>query len=158
MTRLVSCASETTCSIGYHLGRSIRDPIRIALNGDLGCGKTTLVQGLARGMGVDPAFPVTSPTYTLINEYEGNVLLLYHLDLYRLGDTEELSGIGWEDLLREPAAIVVEWPALLRADGFAFDLEISFQMDPDFNRIICLSPYGQNGREVVCSLLSLISN
>lgn len=79
----------------------------LTLEGDLGSGKTCFVQGLARGLGVPPEVYVTSPTYTLVNSYEGR-LPLHHIDLYRLAGAD-LEDIGLFDLMRPPAVVAIEW-------------------------------------------------
>jgi tRNA threonylcarbamoyladenosine biosynthesis protein TsaE len=79
----------------------------VAFTGDLGAGKTAFVRGMARGLGI-PA-RVTSPTFTIVNEYEGGRLPLFHFDMYRLSSSEELFDIGWEDFLRRGGICAVEW-------------------------------------------------
>lgn len=85
-----------------------RQAVLVLLHGDLGAGKTTLVRGLLRGLGYQGA--VRSPTYTLIEPYAFNDWTLYHLDLYRLGDPEELDYLGLRDLLSERGLVLIEWP------------------------------------------------
>ena len=80
-----------------------------ALHGTLGSGKTLLTKGIARGLQVPDWYYVNSPTFTLINEYEGR-LPLYHFDLYRLDNQEDLLAIGFEDYLQKPGLMVIEWP------------------------------------------------
>ena len=146
--------SQATQALGTALGRAIENQFAIALTGDLGAGKTTFTQGLALGLGVDESYPVTSPTFNIINEYPGDRLKLCHLDLYRLGDVEELEYIGFEDLLDKHTVIVVEWPGLLQEDQFKFDLEIKFEFDPDYNRILSFFAPGQTGTKVLSKLFS----
>ena len=92
----------------------------LALCGPLGAGKTHFTQGLARGLGIDPS-AVTSPTFTLVNEYGGGRLPLFHFDFYRLESESEVLAIGWEEYLDEPGVVVVEWankfPHLLPASA-----------------------------------------
>lgn len=85
----------------------------VALYGELGAGKTCLVQGCARGLGVAPSLPVTSPTFVLVNEYPGR-LPLYHFDLYRIGDWREVIELGWEDYVARHCVIAVEWADRMR--------------------------------------------
>jgi tRNA threonylcarbamoyladenosine biosynthesis protein TsaE len=137
------------------MGQAITRPVSIALTGDLGCGKTTFVKGLARGLGVDKRYPVTSPSFTLINEYPAaRNLRLCHLDLYRLGSLEELIHIGFDDIAGTDAVIVVEWPALLKDDRFAFDLELTFEFNPEYHRIISFFAYGQTGANMLSTIFS----
>ena len=84
----------------------------VAFTGDLGAGKTAFVRGLARGLGI--ADRVTSPTFTIVNEYEGGRLPLFHFDMYRLGSADELYDIGWEDYLARGGVCAVEWSEIVR--------------------------------------------
>ncbi|MCC8357199.1 MAG: tRNA (adenosine(37)-N6)-threonylcarbamoyltransferase complex ATPase subunit type 1 TsaE [Oscillospiraceae bacterium] len=95
-----------TEALGERFGASVSDGSVAALYGDLGCGKTAFVRGMARGMGLD--VPVTSPTFTIVNEYIGP-RSLFHFDMYRLSDAEELYDIGWEDYLGRNGVCAVEW-------------------------------------------------
>ena len=79
----------------------------VAFTGDLGAGKTAFTRGLARGLGIGAR--VTSPTFTIVNEYEGGRLPLFHFDMYRLGAADELFDIGWEDYLGRGGVCAVEW-------------------------------------------------
>ena len=92
---------------GEAFGRAARPPLVVAITGDLGAGKTTLVRAICRGAGVTE--PVTSPTFALVHEYAGALGPVYHLDLYRLTTPDELTGIGWDDLMRAHALVLVEW-------------------------------------------------
>ncbi len=103
-------SSSDTQALGVELGDSLRAGTTILLKGELGSGKTTLVQGLAQGMGI--ADPIVSPTFTIINEYLTGRLPLYHLDLYRLDPTEvdELNlETYWQGIETEPGIIAIEW-------------------------------------------------
>lgn len=100
-------SSEQTEALGEALGRSLRGGEVIAYLGDLGAGKTAFTRGLARGLGIP--MRVTSPTYTVVNEYSGGRLELFHFDMYRLGSSEELFDIGWEDYLLRGGVCAVEW-------------------------------------------------
>jgi tRNA threonylcarbamoyladenosine biosynthesis protein TsaE len=98
---------------GERLGRAATAPLVIALSGELGAGKTTLAQAICRGAGVRDF--VTSPTFALVQRYEGARFPVYHLDLYRLESPGELVNLGWNDVLRDNALVLIEWPE--RAEG-----------------------------------------
>ena len=93
---------------GERFGRAAQAPLLVTLSGDLGAGKTTLAQAICRGYGVRG--DVTSPTFALVHEYPGALTPVYHLDLYRLRDEGELTNIGWDDIMRDHALVLVEWP------------------------------------------------
>lgn len=93
---------------GERLGRATQPPLLFAISGDLGAGKTTLVQAMCRGMGVRDE--VTSPTYALVHEYAGAHFPVYHLDLYRLSSPRDLTNLGWDDIISAHAIVLVEWP------------------------------------------------
>lgn len=96
-----------TEELGERLGRVLNAGSVIAYTGDLGAGKTAFTRGLARGLAIDG--PVTSPTFTIVNEYEGGRLPLFHFDMYRLGSSDDLFDIGWEDYLVRGGVCAVEW-------------------------------------------------
>ena len=96
-----------TEALGVALGKVIPAGTILAYRGDLGAGKTAFTRGLARGLGY--AEPVTSPTYTIVNEYLGGRLPLFHFDMYRLRSAEDLWDIGWEDYLDRGGVCAVEW-------------------------------------------------
>lgn len=98
---------------GEAFGRDLRAPRIVTLAGDLGAGKTTLVQAICRGVGVTD--PVTSPTFAIVHEYAGGAAPVYHLDLYRLRDPRELVQLGWGEIVDAHAIVLVEWPE--RAGG-----------------------------------------
>ncbi len=96
-----------TEALGEKLAQTLAPGTVIAFTGDLGAGKTAFTRGLARGLGI--AERVTSPTFTIVNEYQGGRMPLFHFDMYRLGSAEELFDIGWEDYLRRGGVCAVEW-------------------------------------------------
>ena len=98
--------SETE-KLGEALAKTLAPGDVIAFTGDLGAGKTAFTRGLAKGLGVTGR--VTSPTFTIVNEYGGGRLPLFHFDLYRLGSSDELFDIGWEDYLGRGGVCAVEW-------------------------------------------------
>ncbi|MBE0598943.1 MAG: tRNA (adenosine(37)-N6)-threonylcarbamoyltransferase complex ATPase subunit type 1 TsaE [Desulfuromonadales bacterium] len=103
-----SFAPEQTQSVGELLGRLLVPPAVVLLVGDLGAGKTCLVKGLARGFGISEQEPVTSPTFTLLNIYAGRSPL-FHFDLYRLSQEEDLLDLGFDEYLQAEGVTVVEW-------------------------------------------------
>ncbi len=103
----ITNAPAQTERVGAALGRVLRPGTVIAYRGDLGAGKTAFTRGLARGLGYSQ--PVTSPTYTIVNEYLGGRLPLFHFDMYRLGSADDLWDIGWEDYLDRGGICAVEW-------------------------------------------------
>ena len=105
--RFITNGPEETEALGARLARALEPGAVVAFTGDLGAGKTAFVRGLARGLGVQDR--VTSPTFTVVNEYEGGRLPLFHFDLYRLGCADELFDIGWEDYLARGGVCAVEW-------------------------------------------------
>ena len=98
---------EETEAIGAALGKILTPGAVIAYRGDLGAGKTAFTRGLARGLGY--AEPVTSPTYTIVHEYLGGRMPLFHFDMYRLASSDDLWDIGWEDYLDRGGVCAVEW-------------------------------------------------
>ena len=98
---------EETEQLGQALAEHLGPGTVVAFTGDLGAGKTAFVRGLARGLGIPDR--VTSPTFTIVNEYEGGRLPLFHFDMYRLASSEELFDIGWEDYLARGGVCAVEW-------------------------------------------------
>ena len=98
---------EETEAVGAALGKILMPGTVIAYRGDLGAGKTAFTRGLARGLGY--AEPVTSPTYTIVNEYLGGRLPLFHFDMYRLASSDDLWDIGWDDYLDRSGVCAVEW-------------------------------------------------
>ena len=125
---IISNSAEETRALGERIGKRLRAGTVIALRGDLGSGKTCMVQGLAAGLGVAPTACVNSPTFVLINEYDGPIPL-YHFDLYRLADGNELIDLGWEDYLDSGGVIAIEWAermeALLPPDHVSISLEVT---------------------------------
>ena len=103
---VVSNSPAETEALGERLAARLGPGTVVAFTGDLGAGKTAFTRGLARGLGVTER--VTSPTFTIVNEYEGR-LPLFHFDMYRLGGEEELFDIGWEDYLARGGVCAVEW-------------------------------------------------
>lgn len=107
----ITNAPQETEALGERLAQKLEPGDVIAYTGDLGAGKTAFTRGLARGLGISTR--VTSPTFTIVNEYEGGRLPLFHFDMYRLGSSEELYDIGWEDYLSRGGVCAVEWSEIV---------------------------------------------
>jgi tRNA threonylcarbamoyladenosine biosynthesis protein TsaE len=132
---------EDTQVLAEMLGGLLTEGIVIALIGDLGSGKTTFVQGLARGLQVPAEYYITSPTFTLINEYPGR-LPLYHVDLYRIDRSEEIEDIGLYDIMRGDGVTVIEWAERILAELPKERIQIHFELTDDQCRQIKISATG----------------
>ena len=102
-----SASEQDTEALGRALVQRLQPGAVVAFTGDLGAGKTAVVRGMAQGLGISQR--VTSPTFTIVNEYEGGRLPLFHFDMYRLRDADDLFDIGWEDYLSRGGVCAVEW-------------------------------------------------
>lgn len=127
--QFTTASAEETVACGREMVRLLAPPKFLVLRGELGAGKTTLVKGIAEGLDAASAEEVTSPTFTLIHEYEGSLdekqVKLYHLDLYRIEGERELATLGIDDLAGPDTLVLVEWgekfaSILARADGEIF--------------------------------------
>ena len=103
----ITNSPEETEQVGEKLAKQLTPGAVIAYKGDLGAGKTAFTRGLARGLGITD--PVTSPTYTIVNEYLSGCLPLFHFDMYRLHSADDLFDIGWDDYLERGGVCAVEW-------------------------------------------------
>ena len=103
----ITNSAQQTEQLGEKLGQILTSGTVLAYTGDLGAGKTAFTRGLARGLEIPER--ITSPTFTIVNEYEGGRLPLFHFDMYRLGSSDELFDIGWEDYLVRGGVCAVEW-------------------------------------------------
>jgi len=117
---------------GEQLGRALRAPAIIGFSGDLGAGKTTLVQAICRGLGA--AVPATSPTYALVHHYDSPAGPVYHVDCYRLRSSQEARDLGLDEILSQRAILLIEWPE--KAGHMMPPLDRYFHLthdtDPDF--------------------------
>ena len=124
-----------TEQIGAALGKLLTPGTVIAYEGDLGAGKTAFTRGLAKGLG--SCDPVTSPTYTIVNEYLGGRLPLFHFDMYRLRSAEDLWDIGWEDYLERGGVCAVEWSENV-AEAMEDAIRIRIQKTGEETRVITI--------------------
>jgi len=146
------CADpDATRDLGERLAHALRPGDVLSLRAPLGAGKTCFVQGLARGLGVDPSVPVTSPTFTLVGEYPGRIPLR-HADFYRIEDEQRLFEAGFDDLFDGEGVVAVEWgerwPSSLPADRVEVRIEILSSGD----RRIELDARGERSKAVLDEL------
>ena len=141
--QITTHTSDETQKLGKTIGKWIEHPLVIGLSGDLGSGKTAFVQGLAEGLEVPDEYYITSPTFTLINQYPGR-FPLFHIDLYRLDGISDLEDIGLDELLYDQAVIAIEWAEKMSPDLPAEHLAMTFKITDDDYRRISLIAYGHN--------------
>lgn len=125
--QITTHSTAQTEAFGARLAARLRPGDVIAFRGDLGAGKTAMTRGIAAGLGVSE--PVTSPTYTIVNEYLSGRLPLFHFDTYRLGSSDELFDIGWEDYLIRGGVCAVEWSENVQ-DALEQPIVIDIRTDP----------------------------
>ena len=140
-----------TQQVGQNLGAGIHQAIIIALTGDLGSGKTAFVQGLAKGLDVSEKYYITSPTFTLINEYPGRHPL-FHVDLYRIENVPELEEIGLDEILQAEAVIAIEWAERRLPEMLSSHLELRFRMISENIRRIDIFAYGHQADNLLKAL------
>lgn len=133
--QFITHSPEETEKIGAALAKKLKPGTVIAYRGELGAGKTAFTRGLARGLGYLDA--VTSPTYTIVNEYLGGRLPLFHFDMYRLRSADDLWDIGWEDYLDRGGICAVEWSENV-AEALENPMVISIEKLDDVTRAITL--------------------
>ena len=136
-------SEEETEGVGERMARTLTPGTVIAFTGDLGAGKTAFTRGLARGLGIGDR--VTSPTFTIVNEYEGGRLPLFHFDMYRLESSDELFDIGWEDYLHRGGVCAVEWSEKV-SDALRDALRVDIRRgEGESDRVIAI--VGEQGRQ-----------
>ena len=121
--------AEETYNIGKTLGERVKAGDVVCLTGELGVGKTVFTQGFAEGLGIKDA--VSSPTFTIIQEYEGGRLPLYHFDVYRIGSVDEMDEIGFDDYICGEGVCLIEWADIIEEILPAHRLDIHIEKDHD---------------------------
>ena len=124
-----------TEAVGAALGKILQPGMILAYRGDLGAGKTAFTRGLARGLGCSEI--VTSPTYTIVNEYLSGRLPLFHFDMYRLATSDDLWDIGWEDYLERGGVCAVEWSENVE-DAMEDAINVTIEQSGEDSRIITI--------------------
>lgn len=140
MQEFLTHSAEETTELGRRLAAQLRPPRLVLLRGDLGTGKTTLVKGIAEGFQAAAQEDVTSPTFTLIHEYRGPQVTVYHVDLYRVDTPRELETLGIDDLFDEDSVLLIEWGDKFERFLRERDVEISIERLGDTERRIRLHP------------------
>ena len=125
--QITTHSADETQALGNKLAELLRPGDVIAYFGDLGAGKTALTRGIAQGLGITES--VTSPTYTIVNEYLTGRIPLFHFDMYRLGSSDELFDIGWEDYLARGGVCAVEWSENVE-DALQSAIRVTIEKDP----------------------------
>jgi len=122
-------SADELSRFGEAVGAALTAPVVIGLSGEMGAGKTTLVQAICHGLGARAL--ATSPTYALVHHYEAGTTPVYHVDCYRLKHPDEARDLGFDDMMREPAVVLIEWPE--RAGPWTPPLDRHFRLahDPD---------------------------
>lgn len=138
-----SFSLDETQAIGQKIGKIVVAGTLITLYGSLGSGKTSFVQGLARGLGVPPDYYITSPTYTLINDYPGRCRL-YHVDLYRIDGIDEAEDIGLYEVMEGDGITAIEWADRIEKDLPSDRVRLEFETNNDDSRAITLQAQGIN--------------
>lgn len=134
------CEKETE-RLGELLGRELSAGAFVALAGELGSGKTRFARGVARGIGVAETTPITSPTFTILNEYRGRVPL-YHFDLYRLAGVDDAAALGFDEYFHGTGVCLVEWAERLGDDLPVERIDITFRHEDETIRLLEFVPYG----------------
>ena len=156
MFTLISTSPSQTMELGQTLAQALLPGDLLNLSGTLGAGKTLLVKGIGAGLGIDPGI-VTSPTFAIINEYEGTPFPLYHFDLYRLESDLELEQVGYEEYFYGQGITVVEWGDLFRHFLPEYRLDINLASLGSEERQLTVEGQGQRGRELEEQLRGLFS-
>lgn len=139
---IITRSDAQTRFLGQKIGSLLSQGLILALTGDLGSGKTCLVQGIAKGLNVPDQYPVTSPSFTLMNQYPGR-LALYHVDLYRIDNPMECHDIGLYDILDSGAVVAIEWADRMPPDDLVEFLAIAGEILDDSLRKFILTASGQ---------------
>jgi tRNA threonylcarbamoyladenosine biosynthesis protein TsaE len=151
MRTVITGSAAETVALGERLGALLGEGEFIALTGELGSGKTQFARGVAAGIGVDRAVPVTSPTYILMNVYHGR-LPLYHFDLYRLAGDQDVADLGFEEYFYGSGVCLVEWAERLGCLLPEERLTVLFGYLDDNSRNISFEPNGERYEEIVKNL------
>ena len=147
MKLITHCLDETR-ALGNKIGKMLNTGVTLALTGDLGSGKTSFVQGLAKGLDVSEKYYITSPTFTLINEYPGRIRL-YHIDLYRIEHHLDIEELGLYEILNSGNVTAIEWADRLWDSFTSNYIDMNFEILNDESRIIKITPTGHKNIKLI---------
>ena len=145
-----SYSAKETFEIGRKLGENVKRGDILCLNGDLGVGKTVFSQGFACGMGITE--PISSPTFTIVQTYEEGDMPLYHFDVYRIGSSDEMYDIGYDEYINGDGVCIIEWANLIDdilPDEYLY-IELKYK---DMSREMILNPVGEKYEKIVEELI-----
>lgn len=150
MKEILTNSPQQTYELGKRIGQILKPGTVICLSGEMGAGKTAITQGIVKGVGVDTY--VTSPTYTIINEYDGDIPI-YHFDVFRIEDVEELYEIGFDEYLYGMGIVIIEWASLIQEALPDEYLWINIGKGKDFDdRTLTLTAFGEDYQELLKEL------
>ena len=136
MKSFTTHSAEETTEVGHRLATELKPGSIVLLRGDLGAGKTTMVKGIAEGFHAAEAEEVTSPTFTLIHEYRGPEVTLYHIDLYRIDTQRELDTLALDDLMTPQTILLIEWGEKFTRFAKERDVEIAIEHRGGDDRVV----------------------
>ena len=148
LVEIISESAQQTFAIGFSIGKKAAEGDTLALSGELGAGKTCFTGGLARGLGVGEDYIITSPTFTLINEYPGRCTL-YHFDVYRLNKIGDLDDLGFDEYISGKGVVAIEWAEKIAEALPANAVSINFTYIEESKRRISISGPKQRVQELV---------
>jgi len=151
LVEIISESSENTFDIGLAIGRKAQAGDTFALSGELGSGKTCFTGGLARGLDIGKEYSITSPTFTLINEYSGRCRL-YHFDVYRLTQSGDLDDIGYDEYISGKGVVVIEWAEKIEEALPVDAIKIRFEYLEENKRKIVICGPESKIKKLVCEI------
>ena len=150
--QITTRSADETQKLGKIIGTAVTGGTVLALTGDLGSGKTAFVQGLARGLEVPDDYYITSPSYTLINEYPGRYPL-FHVDLYRISDPVDMEDIGLYEILHSSGVVAIEWADRIEQKLLPDSINIHFELTGEKSRKISITAHDVKNANLLKNIL-----